>query len=989
MRKLFTNLPKLSNQQLRFIVSMLACVVVLLLVGFSISSGMLTSELAKHHIIIVPTTQSGCVFHCNNTAYSMEALYPMQGGAIVSGAVLPGSAINWIWNAGTYGANTFTPACVGAWSGSNYMCTVAINTPDTNFAAECGGPVCTGGYTNFCVGKGGCSLVCNGWSYLPCGNADDIYGHTTYGASGGYPPNYAYPGYDGNTYGTLVMNAPSTPGTYPYFFCSNFLLHFSGGPLSCLETDITVANPAANCSMTPATQTINQAQNASISYSTNYANSVSYSVDGVNKGAPSGNPFSIAGSSLSIGAHPIGMNVTGTGGNGSCSASVAVIAAPLPTCSLNPATQTVQVGNNASFTYTTTNAVSTTYKVDGGSAQTASGGAFSVSGLALGNHNVIMTVTNPTGSATCGTSNNVSVVPVPLPTVSLTANPTTVNPGATSTLTWSDSGATAGQCSLTAPSSSATATNFGSITSGNPGVVAASEYITSGGYLYQYGGNNGSAWITQANKVAVGADLTTSGAVWTPLGNMPASVPQLSVPININGTIYIFGGYNAGTYVNTICSIPATSLPGLTTAANWDCSTSLPAGGAIYGAEPVVIGDYIYKVGGYNGTSVINSFERAPVSSPRTWTNFPGDLPAAFEWTMPAVVGNYAYFFGGLNSSGAAVNSIWRIALTADPTTLANWQSAGVLPTTLWGGDVVYDANYLYIIGGQNGSVPVNSIYRIPLGTLAAGGITAGSWVLAGSAGWSTAIPLPVAIEPFSPAVLQDDKLYIMGGQSAGGYINKIYKIPFNDSFAYTTPTTPLWAQTVTTNSAVTWPINAASVTYTLQCTNAGGTSQATATINEPDLCTNVPFSGIQNPLPSGVTAVGTTCSCTASGTFWNGSSCAVPLPPTSMTVTPTFNGSIAAVTRVQKGKAVQLNWNVSGLNVGDNSTSCSVSSNPAGAMITQTWDHLTVPWTQGAIPPTVTINGTTVFTLSCTNSNFGTVTKTATVGVLPTTIEQ
>jgi hypothetical protein len=267
----FKHIKKLSHDQQAYLWLMCGAVAVLMVAVIFISSGGMQKV---NHLLamygIVPDSQTACVFHCNSTAYDTEALIPEQGGSPVS-TVLTNSAVNWQWNAGSYGASHFAIACAGAQNGPNYVCTVQQGSPNTNFGA-CSYPTKTcSGYTQVCAPKGGgCSAQCNGYNYTydyaHCGNADDIYGHACFGASGGYTYTGAQPacqnqgsagsGYDGNwPPSTLTMTAPAAPGTYAYYFCSNWLLNANAHnssltPLGCLGTNLTVVAPAVSAGAT-------------------------------------------------------------------------------------------------------------------------------------------------------------------------------------------------------------------------------------------------------------------------------------------------------------------------------------------------------------------------------------------------------------------------------------------------------------------------------------------------------------------------------------------------------------------------------------------------------------------------------------------------------------------------------------------------------------------------------------------------------------------
>jgi len=252
MKKFFNKAKQLEHKHLRELAGLSAAMMILIFAAVFVAGGGMAKVnhlLAANHIISGSLTAS--VFPENNSANDLEALIPMQNGVQVS-SVQTGTAVNWIWNAGTYGANTFNPVCEGSWNGSNYMCTVNQGSPNTNFT--CPPITCPGGLqTNTDPVTGSDYTTCpSGYAYPVCGNADDINGHTSYGGSGGYPPNYISPGYDGDLTGSLTITAPSTAGDYSYYFCSNFLLHANAynpnlTPLPCLSTILHVTNPPVTC----------------------------------------------------------------------------------------------------------------------------------------------------------------------------------------------------------------------------------------------------------------------------------------------------------------------------------------------------------------------------------------------------------------------------------------------------------------------------------------------------------------------------------------------------------------------------------------------------------------------------------------------------------------------------------------------------------------------------------------------------------------------
>jgi hypothetical protein len=902
---LFEKLRKLEHGHLLEVAGMCAGFMALILIAVFISQGgmaKVNNFLAVNHI--APGSQTavnwGCVFGYSCDSSSYQFVFYLQGNGYTNStpAYAPGSQVALNWAA--YAVFSGTPAGVCAPSKG---------------------------------GAGDCSITPTVGTFSPTGAQSGTF--------------YVYP------------TVTTTYTLYSQFASVN------GYGTTAVTVNVAPLTPT--CSLAPPTQSVALPTSPSITYSTTNATAVSYAVDGVARGAPAGNPFVPTGATT-IGSHNVIMTVSGPGGSATCGSSGNVVVSPQPatSCTLSPASQNIVSAQSASFTYANPNANTTTYTVDGGAPVTVTGGSFSVPpGLPVGTHSVQLQVANTTNSSTCGTAGNVLVTTAPLPAVTITAggaSSVTINPNATTDLAWSASGATPGTASITAPSNSAAVTNLGSI-SGTVSVNAYASYIVTGGYVYMMGGYN-TAWTNTLSRVLIAdGDISTTGG-WTPLGTVTAGGVANKVgtsatkPLLLNGTVYTFGGITPTGYSWNICSIPVANLG---TASGWSCPATLPPLPTMSQAfvPPLVIGDYIYLIGGLNGSygRSLASVARAPVSSPTSWTVYPDVLPVAV-YGPQVIMGNYVYIFGGGLAGAGYGSTIYRALITSDLTSPSSWTVGGSIPGPLAGAEVAVDPGYVYLIGGNSSATALSStVYKIARGTLAAGGVVAASWTSAGT--------LPVAESNISATLYIGDKLYIMGGYSlTNAYVNKIYGAPFNAGYAYTTPFKAPWETDGSRNTATTWPITVPSVAYTLSATNSGGTNTAIATVNKPDLCTNAPFTGVQNPLPNGVTAAGATCSCTVVGAIWDGSSCGASLP-----ILSGFSGPL----RVRSGNTATLSYTV----VNPPAT-CSITANGA--------PMATISPVSG-VPGTVDTNAitsNTVFTLACAG-----VSRSVSVGITPVFQEQ
>jgi hypothetical protein len=132
------------------------------------------------------------------------------------------------------------------------------------------------------------------------------------------------------------------------------------------------------------------------------------------------------------------LSCTGAGGSAGQSVTVVVDPPPLPTMTLTANPTTVAMNGSSTLTWTSTNATTCTAS-DAWSGFKAVNGSQSVGPLTT-TSTFTLACTGPGGSANRSVS--VTVQPAALPTVTLTANPTSVAMNGSTTLTWTSSDAT-------------------------------------------------------------------------------------------------------------------------------------------------------------------------------------------------------------------------------------------------------------------------------------------------------------------------------------------------------------------------------------------------------------------------------------------------------------------------------------------------------------------------------------------------------------------
>ncbi len=228
---------------------------------------------------------------------------------------------------------------------------------------------------------------------------------------------------------------------------------------------------------------------------------------------------------------------------------------------------------------------------------------------------------------------------------------------------------------------------------------------------------------------------------------------QVQFPQTTNADFYK-GAYNdmivSSDNVNTTAQATAVGT--------WLTSTVLPQ--TLMGHKAATWNNrYVYVVGGYNNTTYTNAVYRATLQTEGIsgWTTL-NALPVGLRDHAVVIGTNTIYVLGGRDAS-TIYNTIYYAAINTDGS-IGAWQTSAVsLPATLWGHTAVYCNGYIYVAGGANNmtatSARSNAYYAKVLvdNTLSA---------------FSNATNLPATRNGHS-MVVNDDKVYILGGFANGG----------------------------------------------------------------------------------------------------------------------------------------------------------------------------------------------------------------------------
>lgn len=201
---------------------------------------------------------------------------------------------------------------------------------------------------------------------------------------------------------------------------------------------------------------------------------------------------------------------------------------------------------------------------------------------------------------------------------------------------------------------------------------------------------------------------------------------------------------------------PAIALATPGDVSTWTTSgNSLPANRSL--SVNTTYNGFVYVIGGWTGSAGSTTVYYAPLNangSVGTWVTNGTSLPVALRASFGLAYNGYMYVMGGLNNSNARLSTIYYAPINVDGS-LGSWTTnSTALPQTLQESMTIARDGYLYIFGGYSGSV-LTTVRYAPIN-------------VDGSIGsWTTDTALPAA-RSATTAVLQNDKVYLVGGLDSG-----------------------------------------------------------------------------------------------------------------------------------------------------------------------------------------------------------------------------
>lgn len=287
----------------------------------------------------------------------------------------------------------------------------------------------------------------------------------------------------------------------------------------------------------------------------------------------------------------------------------------------------------------------------------------------------------------------------------------------------------------------------------------------AGNYLYVMGGFDGTANTNSVERAPINADGTI-GAFSTVSTLATARYHIFSFVQG--GYLYVAGG--ASTAIERApLNADGTLAGGFATMAGASLTTSR----LTYSDTFALVGNYLYVLGGWNGSQDLDLVEQLSLDGTSNLGNFSyaADMPTPRLGHSIAVVGRNLYLVAGHSASGVYENNVVRATIYPDgslgPYSVVP-NSGFVTPRTVHTSAVI--GNYLYVIGGQGASGNLTSVERAainPDGTL----------------GTFSTVP-GVALtqtRSYATSLVSGNYLYVIGGvTAANSWDNSIERATIN-----------------------------------------------------------------------------------------------------------------------------------------------------------------------------------------------------------------
>ncbi|MEK7321864.1 MAG: hypothetical protein AABZ84_02150 [Pseudomonadota bacterium] len=294
---------------------------------------------------------------------------------------------------------------------------------------------------------------------------------------------------------------------------------------------------------------------------------------------------------------------------------------------------------------------------------------------------------------------------------------------------------------------------------------AGAGVLVINGMFYAVGGVDGVRFLNTSEYTALQADGTL--AAWRAGSAMNEARGFFGVAAHHN-FIYAVGGGNGPNGSTLLRSVERAAILADGALGPWQREPQ-PLRLPRRCAKIVVMGDYLYALGGYSG-ALLDSVERARLhddGSLGAWELLDQTLTVPRYIYGAAQTASHIYIAGGHAQQGGDGESAVEWLAIQYKKQSAEWQSAPALHHGRYGLSLLAHGNHLYALGGLSGATFHDVIETSAIGADGA------------PMPWQETTPLPLPLADFGAVVVRD-RLYVIGGTNRDGYFNSVFVAAFD-----------------------------------------------------------------------------------------------------------------------------------------------------------------------------------------------------------------
>ncbi len=270
------------------------------------------------------------------------------------------------------------------------------------------------------------------------------------------------------------------------------------------------------------------------------------------------------------------------------------------------------------------------------------------------------------------------------------------------------------------------------------------------------------AWAIFASSLARSAADSVAIGSWSGTTTYPQSLAGRNMVVR-NGFAYVIGGQDvSGTSVSTV-RMAAIQSNG--TLGSWTGTASLPR--SLYLHSVSATDTHVYVVGGWNSTAppidrLRHEVFRAPILAGGglgPWTELSSAFPLSIDLHNSVIVNNRLYVLGGWNGA-VPLNTVYFANINSNG--ISNWIQAAPLPQKLYRMSATTFNGYIYVAGGYDTKNAQATVYFAKVngdGTLSS---------------WQETTPLPSA-RYYHQLVVHDGRLVVIAGRSNSSILSDVY----------------------------------------------------------------------------------------------------------------------------------------------------------------------------------------------------------------------